>query len=139
MCNVNSFTKILLFMQYIFQSFNNTYFFNIGLLTKIGVHNKAKLTAQCKLMYSDSIILKRKLQYEIAKAKSFKWKLIAAENLFEHYIKDKLFNKLTLVATLFTNFQIGETKKQKKGQRFTLDEKILSLFLYKKSPKSYNL
>lgn len=113
--------------------------FNVGILAKIGVHNKKKLTPRCKSIYADSIYLKRKLQYESSKSKSFKQRLIAAEKLSDRYIQDKLSEKLTPAATLFTNLQIRETKKQKKGRRFTLNEKILSLSLYKKSPKCYNL
>lgn len=88
--------------------------FNVGILAKIGVHNKKKSTPRCKSIYADSIILKRKLQYESSKSKYFKQRLIAAEKLSDRYIQDKLSEKLTSAATLFTNLQIQETKKQKK-------------------------
>jgi len=47
--------------------------------------------------------------------------------------------KLTDAALLLTYFQLRETKKNSKGHRFTTDEKMLSLTLYKKSPKCYYL
>ena len=67
-------------------------------------------------MYADSIILKRKLQYESSKAKTLKQKLRAAENLSERYINDKLSDKLSPAATLFTNLQIRETKKKRRKE-----------------------
>lgn len=111
----------------------------IGLLEKLGVRSKNKLTPKCKHFYADSIILKKKLRSESLKAKTFKERLKAAENMSEKYILEKLFDKLSPAATLFTNLQIRETRKKNKGRRFTLDEKLLSLSLYKKSPKSYRL
>lgn len=45
----------------------------------------------------------------------------------EKYILEKLSDKLSPAATLFTN---RKTRKKNKGQRFTLDEKLLSLSLY---------
>lgn len=52
---------------------------------------------------------------------------------------NKLNEKLTTAAALFTKFQYRETIKEKKGYRFTLEEKMLSLSIYKRSPKCYRL
>ncbi|CAI6374112.1 unnamed protein product [Macrosiphum euphorbiae] len=46
---------------------------------------------------------------------------------------------MTTAAKIFTKLQLRETKNKPKGRRFTLDEKLLSLSLYKQSPKSYRL
>lgn len=40
---------------------------------------------------------------------------------------------------LFCQMQVSQSGKKKKGRRFTLDEKILALSLYKPSPKAYRL
>lgn len=108
-------------------------------MAKIGGHSKTKLTPKCKSLYADSLILRRRLRSESLKAKTFKQRLKAAETMSEKYIFDNLSDKLSPAATLFTNLQIRETRKKNKGRRFTLDEKLLSLSLYKKSPKSYRL
>jgi len=64
-------------------------------------------------MYADSIILKRKLQYESSKAKTFKQKLKAAENLSERFINDKLSDKLS-PANLLQKDLIFMTNNEKK-------------------------
>lgn len=46
---------------------------------------------------------------------------------------------MTVAATIFTNMQCKKTKSKPKGRRFTLNEKLMSLSLYKQSPKSYRL
>jgi len=65
--------------------------------------------------------------------------LQAAKKFADTYLHKKLSNKLTAAASLFTKLQLRERKKKNKGQRFTLDEKMLSLSLYKRSPKCYRL
>jgi len=57
----------------------------------------------------------------------------------EKYLNDNFSEKMTAAASLFTKLQLRETKKKNKGQRFTLDEKIMSLSLYKRSPKCYRM
>ena len=42
-------------------------------------------------------------------------------------------------AKTFFNMQVRQGRKHAKGRRFTLDEKILALSLYKPSPKAYRL
>ena len=69
----------------------------------------------------------------------FKNRLRAAENFSDSYLKDTLVNKTTVAASLFTRLQIRETNQKNKGRRFTIEEKILSLSVYKKSPKCYRL
>lgn len=69
----------------------------------------------------------------------FKSRLRAAEQFSETYLKRKLADKVTPAASLFTRLQLRETQKKKKGHRFTLEEKLLSLSIYKKSPKCYRL
>ncbi|KAH9645396.1 hypothetical protein HF086_000014 [Spodoptera exigua] len=46
---------------------------------------------------------------------------------------------MNLPTKIFTGMQYRETRKKPKGRRFTIDEKILSLSFYKRSPKSYKL
>lgn len=69
----------------------------------------------------------------------FKSRLSAAEKFTDEYLCDKLSDKMSAAASLFMRLQIRETKKQSRGHRFNLDENMLSLSLYKRSPKCYRL
>lgn len=73
------------------------------------------------------------------KKELFKTRLHAADKFANTYLVDKFSDKLTAAASLFTRLQIRESKKKSNGRRFTLEEKMLSLSLYKKSPKCYRL
>lgn len=57
----------------------------------------------------------------------------------EKYLNDNFSEKMTTAASLFTKLQLRVTKKKNKGRRFTLDEKIMILSLYKRSPKCYRM
>ncbi|CAI6351086.1 unnamed protein product [Macrosiphum euphorbiae] len=46
---------------------------------------------------------------------------------------------MTAAGAIFTQLQIRETHNKAKGRRFTMEEKLLSLSLYKQSKKSYRL
>jgi len=110
----------------------------IGLLTKIGVGNTKQLTPRCKQFYLLTNKLLRK-QRQISSSKElFKYTLRATEKCTGFFINNKLESKVTAAASLFTRLQLQETKK-KKGHRFTMEEKILSLSIYKRSPKCYSL
>lgn len=114
-------------------------YLNIGLLTSIGVRKFSSLTPKCRKMYAITYKILRKYRRVDSKKKLFKSRLQAAEQFADTYIMDKISDKLTATASLFTNLQIRETNKKSHGRRFTLDEKVLSLSLYKRSPKCYRL
>lgn len=101
--------------------------------------SKKNLTPRCKSLYADGLRLKKRLQYELKKIKNFKSRLHEAENITDKFIDKKLSSKMSVAATLLTKLQIRETSKKLKGRRFTNEEKLLSLSLYKRSPKSYRL
>ncbi|CAI6357322.1 unnamed protein product [Macrosiphum euphorbiae] len=52
---------------------------------------------------------------------------------------NKLNGKVTAAASLFTKLHFRETMEKEKGHRFTLEEKMLSLSIYKRKPKCYRL
>lgn len=73
------------------------------------------------------------------KMKSYKIRLQAIQKTtimrnFENFTKN-----MSESAKLFTRMQFMEGRKKKQGRRFTQEEKILSLSLFKKSPKAYKL
>lgn len=65
----------------------------------------------------------------------FKTRLREADKFTNTYLIDKL----SAAASLFTRLQIRESNKKSNGRRFSLEEKMLSLSLYKRSPKCYRL
>jgi len=73
------------------------------------------------------------------KKQLFKQRLSAAESFSKQFLDEKISEKMTATASLFTKLQMRETQKKNKGRRFTIDEKILSLSLYKRSPKCYRM
>lgn len=72
------------------------------------------------------------------KGKCFKMRLANAEKLSINNSFLRVTKNMLKPAQLFMHMQLQAVKKSK-GRRFTDDEKILSLSLYKKSPKAYGL
>lgn len=85
----------------------------------------------------------KNLQREIFRLRkrciSFKSRLDAASKLSDRAVFQKVTAEMSLPARLFTTMQYREAKKKPKGRRFTLEEKILALSFYKRSPKAYTL
>lgn len=98
---------------------NNVFIISLGLLRKIGINRCKKLTPKCKSLYSDAILYQKQLRKERLKCSTFKQRLNSAK--------------------IFTKLQYREAKNKQKARRFTLNEKLLSLSLYKQSLKSYRI
>lgn len=103
------------------------------------MRNIRHLTPRCKKLYSITNQLIRKQRQSNTKKELFKNRLKKAEKFSETYMMNKLNGKVTTAASLFTKLQFRETTKKKKVHRFTLEEKMLSLSIYKRSPKCYRL
>jgi len=97
------------------------------------------LTPKCRQLYKKALLLQKKLQNTDLSRKLFKDRLGMAQKAFDNLLSDKLSKKMTVFASLFTRIQLRETHKKTNGRRFTLDEKVLSLSLYKRSPQCYRL
>lgn len=104
------------------------------MLKKIGVNKCSQLTPKCKKLYNIDNQLMKKCRREKTKKALFTHRLAAAENFSKTYLQ-----KMTPAAAMFTRLQVRETQKMSRGHRFTVDEKILSLSLYKRSPKCYRI
>lgn len=100
---------------------------------------KGSLTPKCKLFYSEALRLKKNFLRCHSANSSFKQRLQFATQFPDELIMNKIALKITPVLLLFSNLQLRETKKKSRGRRFTLNEKMLSLSSFKKSPKSYKL
>ncbi|CAG4969484.1 unnamed protein product [Colias eurytheme] len=105
--------------------------------TSKGPRNRQSKPAKAK-MYSSEIA---GLTKEITKLRDtrdkYALKLKKALKLSENETFQKAVKKFTYLAMLFVTMQFRETKKNKMGRRFTKEEKIMALSLYKQGPKAY--
>lgn len=101
----------------------------------MGLNRANKLTPKCKSLYANALLLQKQFQREHKKCNTFKQRLKAASN----HLNFQTSQQMTTAAKIFTQLQLRETKMKPKGRRFTLNEKLMSLSLYKRSPKSYRL
>ncbi|CAH2094612.1 unnamed protein product [Euphydryas editha] len=95
--------------------------------------NKIKVT-QCQVTQ-----LKREVLRLRKRGLSLKARLTNATKLNRSVAFQKVTKNMTHPAKLFTGMQCFLTTRKPKGRRFTVEEKILSLSLYKKSVKCYSL
>ncbi|KAE9522713.1 hypothetical protein AGLY_016888, partial [Aphis glycines] len=102
-------------------------FQNNGMLNKIGIRHSKLLTPKFKSLYGTEKMAK------------FKECLKAAEKFSDKYLDSKIIGCMSSAAAIFIKLQLRETKNSPKGRRFTLEEKLLCLSLYKQSTKSYQL
>ncbi|RVE41218.1 hypothetical protein evm_014131, partial [Chilo suppressalis] len=72
------------------------------------------------------------------KSRTYKERLASATKLSDNVAFNFVTKHMTKAAKIFTHMQL-QTKKKSKGRRFTIEQKVLSLSLYKKSPKCYRL
>ncbi|CAG4961625.1 unnamed protein product [Colias eurytheme] len=99
--------------------------------------------SQCLHYYKTTQKQIRNLRSEICrlkrKNKNFKSRLADAEKLSMKKSFENVTKSMSLPSRLLTNMQFRESAKKPKGRRFTTEEKILAMALYKRSPKSYSL
>ncbi|CAG4938594.1 unnamed protein product [Colias eurytheme] len=72
------------------------------------------------------------------KRKTFESRLEGAQKISKSTAFEKVVQNMKKPSQLFVHMQLQASKKPK-GRRFLLEEKILALSLYKKSPKAYTL
>lgn len=101
---------------------------SIGFLKNINVRRVVDLTPKCRHLYKNALYFQRQMTNANLKKAIFKDRLIAATT-FSNVFNDRISNKMTVAGALFTRLQLRETKKEKRGRRFTRDEKVLSLSL----------
>ncbi|RVE45426.1 hypothetical protein evm_009944 [Chilo suppressalis] len=85
----------------------------------------------------------RNMQIKLSKCRNKYKKYAASVRMSSNVMTNQSFLKtienMTSAGRILTLLQFREIQKKSKGRRFTLKEKITSLFLYKKSPKAYRL
>lgn len=98
---------------------------------------KCQLTPKCKKLHLSSIKLTKKLNPCSKQIKTYKSKARMAHKLSKDNSLNQLINKVDKITYSFIMSQIKNQSKKVQGQRFTLDDKILALSIYKQSPKAY--
>lgn len=83
--------------------------------------------------------LNKSLKQSRISTKCLKTRLREVEKTIREQSFQDIIKNMTIPAKIFTKMQYRETSKKHKGRRFSLDEKVLSLSLYKRSPKAYSL
>ena len=90
-------------------------------------------------LYGTVVRMQAKLKRCEKTKAGLKNKLILAKKLTFSESYNVVTEHLSDEAKTFFNMQVRQGRKHAKGRRFTLDEKILALSLYKPSPKAYRL
>lgn len=113
--------------------------FILDILKQIGVANCNRLTPNCRKFYKITNLLLKQNRRNTNRKNLFKTRIRDAEKFTDKYLVSRLSQKTTAAASLLMQLQVRETKKCSRGHRFNLDEKMLSLSLYKRSPKCYRM
>lgn len=96
-----------------------------------------KMTPNCKQLYKASIKVKNQLSRNRSKINTFKHRV----KLADKFMKEDHFSQIVDKVNSSTyNFILSQLKNQKKklhGRRYSKDDKILALSIYKQSPKGY--
>ncbi|RVE48289.1 hypothetical protein evm_007040 [Chilo suppressalis] len=83
--------------------------------------------------------LKRQINKLRKQGRDFKSRLSNAEKIKDDIAFKRVTRNMSSPAKIFTKMQFSQTYKKPSGRRFSLEEKILSLSLFKRSAKSYTL
>lgn len=105
-------------------------------LNLIGESRKKHLTPKEKTFYKEIISLKKKYNHCAKKNIELK-KRISYCKRFAQFNESVMKGKMDPFVHKFFSSQLRNYNKKKTGKRFTFDDKILSVILYKQSPKTY--
>lgn len=83
--------------------------------------------------------LKKKAYYYRKKNSKFRQQIREAKKTLNLCSFQNVSKYMSHSAKIFTKLQMTQSSKRPRGRRFTTDEKILALSLYKQSPKAYRL
>ncbi|KAJ8974299.1 hypothetical protein NQ317_009539 [Molorchus minor] len=113
--------------------------FRRGLLRSMGILKSVELTPKAKRMYHQAIYYKRRANALNRKNLNFKEKLTSLEKVTNEKSFLNLTKNFSNAAFHFFKRQVESFGKNAKGIRFSLEDKILGLALYKQSPSAYKL
>ncbi|CAG4948422.1 unnamed protein product [Colias eurytheme] len=105
------------------------------------VESKRPSTSSARNFNKKTATNEKALKNEILKLKnendSFKQRLKKAKKLSTNSAFQTTLKKFKTLAAIFTVMQFREINKPKMGRRFTKEEKIMALSMYKVGPKAY--
>ncbi|XP_072398886.1 uncharacterized protein [Diabrotica undecimpunctata] len=110
----------------------------LKILKKSG-NSKQTLSPRKAKLYSAVKDLHKKYSVVKNTTKTLKRRLFEAAEFKKKYLFDDNLNNLNTMTAMFIRCQIRESNKSKHLRRFSLNEKLMALTLYKQSAKSYNL
>lgn len=109
-----------------------------GILKTISVTRQNYLTPTSRRLYAEAKKLQRKNQRLGKITSNYKSRIKLAEKFIENNDGfEILIEKLNPITYKFMLSQIRNQQKKCKGKRFTIDDKILALTIFKQSPKAY--
>ncbi|XP_044728124.1 uncharacterized protein LOC123291772 isoform X2 [Chrysoperla carnea] len=100
---------------------------------------KVRLSPQKKRLYITARKFQRRASYQLRKSLNFQARLKKAEQFSSQASFNKLTETLNENCRKFFLSQISCSKKKMKGRRFSTDDKVMSLALFKQSPSGYRL
>lgn len=103
-----------------------------SILAQIGLTRQVKLSPKAKVLYNKV----RTLRHNLSNIKS------ARRQIFKLSKQERILEHLSAVNELTQKFIISQLNTQKlkpRGRRFSVDDKILGLALYKTSAKAYRV
>lgn len=111
--------------------------FNSNVLKTINVRRRVDLTPKKGYIYDILKEVKKNNSLLKYRCSAFKTQLQKAEKYMENH-KESL-NKLNRITSTFLESQIRTQSKKPRGRRFTFDDKVFALSLFKQSGKAYRL
>lgn len=109
----------------------------VCLLKQIGMKNVSELTPRKGKLYATAKKLIKKVNLISKKTCSLKTQLKIAKKFVISDSCNNLADKLNKTTLDFIKTQVNIQHRNPKGRRYTLHDKILSLSIYKTSPKGY--
>ncbi|XP_050508754.1 uncharacterized protein LOC126885962 isoform X3 [Diabrotica virgifera virgifera] len=107
-----------------------------NILRQCGIRRN-DLTPRKKKLYTEIRRLYKKYNHTKISKLSFKKRLAESEKFQKTFLLQENIDKLNYMSSLLIKCQFREADKSKKQRRFTIDEKIMALTLYKQSSRSY--
>lgn len=108
-----------------------------GVLSNINVRRKIDLAPKCKHIYTSLNKLKKRNAVLKTRYKSVKERVTRAEKFYTSHTKE--LEKLNCFTQNFIASQIRTQPLKPRGRRFTIDDKIFALSLFKQSGKAYRM
>ncbi|XP_060516063.1 uncharacterized protein LOC132695674 [Cylas formicarius] len=109
----------------------------LELLLEVGVSKSAELSPKARLLYRKALHLKRKAATSAKLQIFFKNRLKVSESFTNAHMFEKVVSSMDRIRARFFENQLENLNKKPKGKRYSLEDKVLALALYKQSGTAY--